>query len=111
MWTLEDGVNLVRTIQPGSRAYNYHVALGGGVLNSGHSDKDCDVYFLPLDNGDVADPIGLLDWLNSLWGEWLPIQIEHYLGSENYSHKVKFCDVGSKRIDVFVLGKGATISG
>ena len=104
MWTLEQGLAVVRELQPRSRGFNYHVALGGGVLNNGSSDKDLDVYFLPLDNGDVMDPAGLLQWLSTVWGEWEPIQNEHYVGSNNYSRKVKFLTTDGERIDVFVVG-------
>jgi hypothetical protein len=106
MWTLEQGLEVVRLLQPHSREYNYHIALGGGVVNNGSSEKDLDVYCLPLDNGSRMNPTGLLQYLSSIWGEWLPIQNEHYLGSHNYSHKVKFLGADGGRIDVFIVGQG-----
>ena len=68
-WTLEDGLKLVRAIQGGCRLFGYHLTLGGGVLNKGQSDKDLDLYFLPLNNEKYKeDPKGLVAWLESLWG-------------------------------------------
>lgn len=71
MWKLEDGLTLVRSIQKLSRKYGYHVALGGSVLNSGESEKDIDLYFLPMgsDSGIKEEPGELVKWLSSLWGE------------------------------------------
>lgn len=70
MWTLDEGLRLVRAIQSGCRRFGYHLALGGGVLNKGQSDKDVDLYFLPLNNDKYKeDKQGLLVWLESLWGQ------------------------------------------
>lgn len=75
MWKLEDGLILVRSIQQPSRKYGYHVALGGSVLNKGESEKDLDLYFLPMgsDSGIKEEPGELVKWLSSLWGEPEPI--------------------------------------
>lgn len=69
-WDLEDGLKLVRAIQPEAKKFGYHVALGGSVLNDGLSEKDIDLYFLPFENEKVAkgDQEGLLDWLEKIWG-------------------------------------------
>lgn len=84
MWTLEDGLAVVRSLQPLTRQFNYHLALGGGVLNNGASDKDLDLYFLPLGHikmekdedkeakiQENADK--MLAFLESLWGQSQPI--------------------------------------
>lgn len=84
MWTLEDGLAVVRSLQPLTRQFNYHVALGGGVLNQGYSDKDLDLYFLPL--GHIKPKEGedwevkvkenadkLLNFLEGMWGRCEPI--------------------------------------
>lgn len=70
-WKLEEGLNLIRALQGRVREFGYHIALGGGVLNNGTSDKDLDLYFLPLENDSIAkgNIDGLLDWLAGLWGE------------------------------------------
>lgn len=69
-WTLNDALALVRAIQPKSRDFGYHLTLGGGVLNTGKSKKDVDLYFLPLDNGkQKSDAPGLVKWLTKQWGD------------------------------------------
>lgn len=69
-WTLDDGLRLVRALQPETRKFAYHLTLGGGVLNNGRSAKDLDLFFLPMDNGkDKPQPDALLEYLVSLWGK------------------------------------------
>ncbi len=46
-WTIEAALLLIRRLQPALRAYGYHLALGGGVLNRGSSGHDLDLYLLP----------------------------------------------------------------
>jgi hypothetical protein len=70
MWELKDGLDLVRAIQSRTREFGYHVALGGGVLNRGGSDKDIDLYFHPMCNPDLKeDSAGLMNFLMSIWGK------------------------------------------
>lgn len=69
-WNLEDGLKLVRAIQQDCRRFNYHVTLGGGVLNDGINRKDLDLFFLPMGNSmSACKPKELLTWLSSMWGE------------------------------------------
>lgn len=68
-WKLEDGLKLIRALQLATRKYGYHLALGGSVLNKGESQKDLDLYFLPLANVKyVEDLKGMVKWLTELWG-------------------------------------------
>lgn len=78
-WNLDDGLKLVRALQQECRRFGYHLALGGGVLNNGRSDKDIDLYFLPLDNSkfEPPNPSKLIDWLVKMWGEFEPIGIDY----------------------------------
>jgi hypothetical protein len=71
-WNLDDGLKLIRAMQPDTRRYGYHLTLGGSVLNQGESRKDLDLYFLPLNNPRIAeeDPTGLIDWLVKMWGNF-----------------------------------------
>lgn len=48
VWTLAEGLDLVRILQPKLRALDYHVVIGGGVINKGVSTKDLDLYLLPV---------------------------------------------------------------
>lgn len=69
-WTLEDSLKIIRAVQPETRRFGFHLCLGGGVLNYGESNKDLDLYFLPMDNGEAPDPKGMLEFLESLWGSY-----------------------------------------
>ena len=101
MWTLDDALALVREIQPLTRDFNYHLVIGGSVVNNGESRKDLDLYFLPLCNGNLNDSIGMQTALVGLFGPGEP------LGSEDtYEHdprwfKTKFMR-GKQRIDSFI---------
>lgn len=46
-WYLADAQLLIRKLQQACWPLFHHVALGGGVLNHGYSDKDLDIYVLP----------------------------------------------------------------
>ncbi|MGE3341548.1 MAG: hypothetical protein AB7J46_06665 [Candidatus Altimarinota bacterium] len=66
MWTLDQGLSVVRDLQPNVKKLGYHLCLGGGVLNNGESTKDIDLYFLPLDNAEYpVDSEGLLNMLQN----------------------------------------------
>lgn len=69
-WTLDDALKLIRGIQPSVKGFGFHVALAGGVLNLGESDKDLDLVILPLDNKAHPENVtGLVTWLTGLWGD------------------------------------------
>jgi len=71
-WNLNDGLELVRAIQPHCKNYGYHIALGGGVLNAGESEHDLDLYMLPLNNEKKygpSRPDDLVVFLETLWGK------------------------------------------
>lgn len=69
-WLLDDALGVIRALQPQTRQFGYHLCLGGGVLNKGESEKDLDLYFLPMNQKDLkADGDGMLQHLKSLWGE------------------------------------------
>lgn len=107
-WTLKEALALVRSIQEDSREFGYHVCLGGGVLNTGSSQKDLDIYFLPLDNtDDGADPEGALAWAESLWGKAAPVSTYPLTPASLYAHKVKFVEGETQRIDLFIMRRTA----
>lgn len=108
MWTLQQAVKLIADIQDDSRTYGYHVCLGGGVLNAGHSDKDVDIYLIPLDNSDVPVLVDeAVEWLEGLWGASAPISKEYpNAPASAYGRKIKF-DFDGKRIDLFIMREAA----
>ena len=65
-WTLDDALELIRALQPDSKRYNYHICLGGGVLNRGRAEKDLDLYFLPF-GMPPSRANELIQWLEGMW--------------------------------------------
>lgn len=106
IWTLEDGLDIIRAIQPDTRKFGYHLCLGGGVLNKGSSHKDLDLYFLPM-GGPKSNPDGLVSWLESMWSRPNDIDPDYPHGLP-YLRRLKF-QYGELRIDVFVLGVEADV--
>ena len=101
-WTLDDALGLIRALQQSCRKYGFHLCLGGGVLNTGASEKDLDLYFLPM-GGNVNKPYDLVRWLESMWGT-SDILGQSYPMEKPYLSKFKF-QYGAQRIDVFILGE------
>jgi hypothetical protein len=110
-WDLVHGLYVIRAIQPQIRKYGFHVALAGGVLNKGESDKDLDLVFLPMGgfdrSKDVCDGDALLIYLSELWGQAQPLGADPDYNdvAENslYLHAVKFQTVFGQRIDCFII--------
>lgn len=127
-WTLEEALMLIRGLQPETRKFGYHLCLGGGVLNKGFSDKDLDLYFLPM-TGNLEEVVKkenvdkLVGWLEKIWGpkealgrgpfniaaynptirEFIIQEIvEEYPLEIPYRIKCKF-NYSGLRIDVFIL--------
>ena len=99
---LDTGLMIARDIQPNVRKLGYHVALGGGVLNKGMSEKDLDLYFLPL-VGEAANHSGLVAYLYKAWGVADTIGCSG--GDTNmgvYRDKLRF-QTGHGRIEAFIV--------
>lgn len=70
LWTLESALKLIRSVEPTLKE-NHHcfLALCGGVLRKGESDKDLDLILVPM-NGDVQPDLdGAKKYLDSIWGK------------------------------------------
>lgn len=66
---IDGALKLIRTLQPQvTRQFHYHIALGGGVLNAGFSDKDLDLYFIPFSELGPK-PVELITYLESRLGQ------------------------------------------
>lgn len=65
-WTLEEGVKLARMVEPHAQKFGFHVALAGGVLMKGRSDKDVDLLFYVRKTLRGASPLDLLKRLEEL---------------------------------------------
>lgn len=113
MWELDGALRVIRALQPATRQFGYHLALGGGVMNKGESRKDLDLYFLPM-GGFGGDPLhrpdAMLKHLERLWGasEGLAASVPEDQQSF-YKHAVKFTRWGGpsknipQRIDCFIF--------
>lgn len=90
-WKLDDGLRLVRALQPEAKKFGYHVTLGGSVLNLGESEKDIDLYFLPLENPKFSErPIQLLNYLEDVWGGYEGLGEEYELEARYHEEDEPF---------------------
>lgn len=109
MWDLDAGLLVVRMLQQDVRAYGYHVAIGGGVVDNGVSNKDLDLYFLPMggfnDRRWRKDPEGLIRYLENLWGLSASLSNDEYGEQKEmiYKKAVKFFRNKQERIDCFIF--------
>lgn len=113
IWELNYALPLIRGLQTSIKPLGYHVALGGGVLNKGESDKDLDLYFIPLNNKDIKciGSAKLISYLEQFWGPAEIIGAEYkYNSIENYERAIQFRRVGGdaiepiiQRIDCFIF--------
>jgi hypothetical protein len=103
LWTIEDGLQLIRRLQPNLKPLGFHVALAGGNLNRGLSFKDLDLVFLPLTNDKAPDIYPLVEFLIKLFDEK---GLDHTSHKPNpytpYRMQLMFPNNG-KRIDVFIV--------
>lgn len=103
-WTLDTARVLIMALQHHTRSYGYHLALGGGVLNKGESEKDLDLYFLPLDNsGNPPQSQELTEWLETMWGKGVNISSDEYGHTNSYYRVKKKFLTPMGRIDVFII--------
>jgi hypothetical protein len=114
MWTLEKALIVVRAIQPHTRKYNYHLCLGGGVLNKGESNKDLDLYFLPMggfDGKQQPDSKGMKEQLEKIWGvsEDIAKDYGYADGASCYKFAIKLTRMSGpkanipQRVDCFIF--------
>jgi len=111
MWTRDEAVLLCQDVREVALKHNYHVALGGSCLHVGHSQKDTDIYFLPMHGIGKPNLEGLLGALDLFWGYAENISKLTELNSEyppepGYiaAKKVQWKLDPSKRIDFWVIG-------
>ena len=106
-WTTATAKPWINKFQKLSRDYGYHVCLGGSILNKGISEKDLDIYFLPMGDQIPQNPGGLLEKI----GKKVNDTPEEFGPSSKYPEtqfpyiwKGKVETADGKRIDIFILG-------
>jgi hypothetical protein len=64
VWVLPDAIELARLVEPKAAECGWHVALGGGVLMRGASDKDVDLILYPHKTADKSrkDPFDFVTY-------------------------------------------------
>ncbi len=102
VWTLETALTTVRAIQPMLKVLGYHVALAGGTLNRGFSEKDLDLVFLPLTNDKAPDVAPLMTFLAATFGQPSLDEGSHSPNPYTPYREQWVFPYAGKRIDVFI---------
>lgn len=102
-WTLQQAVELIQELEPAVRELNYHITLGGSVLHKGSSDKDLDLFIVPL-NGFPSTPIKILVLLMDYLGSCRALRDgPNYQADADFHYdQAQLFDYMGKRIDVFI---------
>lgn len=108
MWTIEEGLELIRQMQRALKPLGFHVALAGGVLNTGKSLKDLDLVFLPLTHDEAPDVEQLVDYVKAFIGvvtidpEEMPSHKPNPYSPYRHQEALHTLD-DNRRIDIFVV--------
>lgn len=99
MWTIEEGLEFVRRLQPGAAERGFNLSLGGGVLNKGESLHDLDVVVAPAKDAK-PDVNAFIVWLSEglTIGKFRPWNSAMLL--------VNFTDEYGRKIDFFIVDAG-----
>lgn len=104
LWTLPRALALIRSLQPLAHAIGFHICLGGGVLNKGWSNKDLDLYFIPMDDSRLTDPGSVFTILAER-----DVAVDSPIGgvsassTSRFRRKCRCVDGKNRRIDVFII--------
>ncbi len=104
MWTLEQGLELIRSIEPKLREIDWYSGLTGGVLYKGESSKDLDIIVSPLSYSKKT----MQDVRQVLLTNGLKMKVEMGLVMEYHGNKnrVEVYTYVDKRVDVFFMTCG-----
>lgn len=103
LWLLEDGIQLARKCEPIAISCGYHVALGGGTLLRGWSDKDLDLFFYPHGKAGNGQWEKLLSTLPAAGlTPVLKMDTKEYPADWIYR-----ANANGKRVDIFILDRRA----
>jgi len=103
MWTLSKAADLVGGLEPLVRELNYHTLLAGSVLHVGQSEKDLDLWFIPL-NGYESDSQKVYALLSSVFGPLEPIRDSpDYQGMTYHCKEMLKGHYLGQRVDLFIV--------
>lgn len=104
LWTLDEALELVRSLHLPLADIGWCCGIGGGVLIKGSSDKDLDLIFVPYckTNHDIGVLNALLSSLDG-WERYCTVDVMHAhwrsKGLEDTKH-VEAWTFKGKRVDV-----------
>lgn len=108
MWELSEALKVIRALQVPIKGLGFHACFAGGVLNTGGSEKDLDIVFVPLWNDKQPPVEPLLAYLHVALGAEEDVRegdqpISHDPNPFTpYRHQEAIYDNG-KRIDIFIV--------
>lgn len=95
-WTLDEALELIRSIQPIVMDCGYYIALAGGVLNNGMSKNDLDLVAVPRPfTGSNTD---LLRYFGRIFKQIKEPSIKHRLDVYIYEYEDRRIDIAIIRI-------------
>lgn len=103
IWTLSQAQQLVAELHDAVWDVEYHICVGGSVLYQGSSEKDLDLFFLPL-NGHERRPEDIYNVLNLVFGPLRSLR-DHpdYAAGDPWHIKESFGGTyRGKRVDLFI---------
>lgn len=110
MWTLNEARLFINEIQSKLLAKNYHVVLGGSVLNDGQSENDLDLYFLPLedeskhpDDRRIFNYISVMEIMHEVTGHYGNHMEDYENLRSTYECKLMYKTKDGKKIDAFIV--------
>lgn len=104
MWTIEEGLEFVRRLQPGAAERGFNLSLGGGVLNKGESLHDLDVVVAPAKDAK-PDVEAFVDWVSDAAS--LTIALPRSRRWNGAMRLVTTMDQLARQIDFFIVDVGA----
>jgi hypothetical protein len=108
LWTLEEGVALLRSLELELKLIKYTSALGGGVLFKGSSSKDIDIFIAPYNKTDtnydlVINLLIKMGFIRKKTKEEVHKSFD-YGNSTNVQHKhIEIWELNGKRVDFFFV--------
>lgn len=102
MWTLEQGLELARKLEPLAIECGFHIAVGGGVMLRGSSNKDLDLFFYPHCKSSDRPSLGTLIVKLHKFG-FKGIKAIGTSVTLDDQKDVRWAYLGDKRIDFFFV--------